>query len=191
MQRPDDKKRASIIAAAVRLFSSRPFHEVLLDDVAAAAKVGKGTVYIYFSNKEDLYDTIVLEAFDRIIHRLKDLSDQDGSAWDVLSQMVHELITWAHANPSFYKMIMQGASDRVRPRLTRKRKQLGQTFEKVLRHGVETGQMEDDMPDLTAQYIPACVRAAVKYGPARTSVDQVAEHLLEFLSARLLHGVTR
>lgn len=190
MQRPDDKKRAAIISAAVRQFGNHPFHEVLLDDIAAAAKVGKGTVYIYFSSKEDLYDTIVLEAFDQIISQLRVLARREGSAWDVLSQMVEELLVWARANPNFYKMIMQGASDRVRPRLVRKRKQLGQAFESVLRRGVEAGEFEDEFPELTAQYIPACVRASVRYGPAHAGASDSARHLLRFLEAHLLRGVT-
>jgi AcrR family transcriptional regulator len=191
MQRPDDKKRAAIIAAAVRQFSNRPFHEVHLDDIAAAARVGKGTVYIYFSSKEDLYDSIVLEAFDAIITQLRTRSSEAGSAWEVLSQMVVELLDWARANPSFYKMIMQGASDRVRPRLVRKRKQLGQVFEAVLKRGIDAGEFDDAFPELTAQYIPACVRASVRYGPARAGAQETADHLIGFLQARLLNGVAR
>jgi AcrR family transcriptional regulator len=40
MQRLDDEKRAAITAAAVKHFATRPFHNVRLDVVAAAAKVG-------------------------------------------------------------------------------------------------------------------------------------------------------
>ena len=55
MQRPDEQKRQLIIDTAARFFATQPFHKVRLDDVAAAAQVGKGTLYIYFKSKEDLY----------------------------------------------------------------------------------------------------------------------------------------
>jgi len=53
MQRPDEKKRQLIANTAAKLFATRPFHKVKLDDVASAAGVGKGTLYIYFKSKEE------------------------------------------------------------------------------------------------------------------------------------------
>lgn len=44
MQRPDDAKRRQILDTAARLFAAKPFQEVKLDDIAAAAKLGKGTI---------------------------------------------------------------------------------------------------------------------------------------------------
>jgi len=192
MQRPDDAKRASIMTAAVRLFSRKPFHEVLLDDVAAAAKVGKGTVYIYFKSKEDLYDTLVLEAFSKIVDRLRELADDSvGSAWQELERMVNEMVTWASANPNFFRMMMQGTSDRVRPCLTKKRKELGKTFEIVLRRGVKSGEMRDTNPALTAQYIPACIRSAIKYGSDKQTPAGITKHLMGFLGAMRTEGTSR
>ena len=61
MQRPNDKKRRKITDTAARLFATRPFHKVRLDDVAAAAHVGKGTLYVYFKSKDDLYRSLVFD----------------------------------------------------------------------------------------------------------------------------------
>lgn len=188
MQKRDDKKRAAIIEAAVRQFSSRPFHEVLLDDIAAAAKIGKGTVYIYFSSKEDLYDTIVLETFDQVLAELKQLALSQGKAWKVLSEMLRHFMKWAYENPHFYKMIMQSVSERVKPSLVRKRKDLGDVFGIVIRRGIDEGDFQDSQPQLTAQYIPACVRASVLYGPSKIDFNDAVEHLLSFLESRLCRG---
>jgi len=38
-----------------KLFTSRRFHKITVDDVAQAAQVGKGTIYRYFQNKDDLF----------------------------------------------------------------------------------------------------------------------------------------
>jgi AcrR family transcriptional regulator len=184
MQRLDDAKRSAIMTAAVRLFSRKPFHEVLLDDVAAAAKVGKGTLYLYFKNKEDLYDSLVLEGFSQIVDRLATLAEEEwDSSVDHLRRMVAELVGWARANPRFFVMMMQGASDRVRPRLSRKRKELGQQYGVVLRRGVERGEIDDPRPALTAQFLPACVRAAVKFGPEDVSEDDIVDQVMRCVVA--------
>lgn len=56
----EDKGRL-ILAAAVEVFSRKPFHQVKVEDVAAHAGVGKGTVYEYYSSKEELFAAIFEE----------------------------------------------------------------------------------------------------------------------------------
>lgn len=53
MARKRDTK-ALLLAAAEKLFKNKRYHELTLDDVAREAAVGKGTIYLYFKNKEDL-----------------------------------------------------------------------------------------------------------------------------------------
>ncbi|HBO81001.1 MAG TPA: TetR family transcriptional regulator, partial [Cupriavidus sp.] len=45
------------VAAALDLFVERGYAATRLEDVAAAAGVSKGTVYLYFANKEELFKT--------------------------------------------------------------------------------------------------------------------------------------
>ena len=46
--------RAQIVAAAIQLFSQKGIEAVTVDEIAAAADVGKGTIYNYFQTKEDI-----------------------------------------------------------------------------------------------------------------------------------------
>jgi AcrR family transcriptional regulator len=59
MQRPDEKKRQLIAEAAARLFATRPFHKVKLDDVAAEAGVGKGTVFRRYGSRAGLMTALL------------------------------------------------------------------------------------------------------------------------------------
>ena len=45
--------RAQIVAAAIRLFSEHGIEATTVDQIAAAADVGKGTIYNYFQTKSD------------------------------------------------------------------------------------------------------------------------------------------
>lgn len=56
--------RARILDSAVKLFSERGIEAVTVDEIAAAADVGKGTVYNYFGAKEDIV-VAFLVALDR------------------------------------------------------------------------------------------------------------------------------
>jgi AcrR family transcriptional regulator len=69
-RKPDHSKRLTILRAATDVFSAREFHTVPVDDVAAAAGVGKGTLYLYFPTKEQLFYATILEALDVLIAEL-------------------------------------------------------------------------------------------------------------------------
>ena len=50
-----------IVQAALALFAERGFAATKLEDVAARAGIGKGTIYLYFPTKEDLFRAVVRE----------------------------------------------------------------------------------------------------------------------------------
>jgi AcrR family transcriptional regulator len=52
--KPTEQRRAEILEAALTLFSSKGFHETTMEEVANAAGVAKGTIYLYFQSKEHL-----------------------------------------------------------------------------------------------------------------------------------------
>jgi AcrR family transcriptional regulator len=59
-------KQLAILEAASRVFAQRPFHEVLIDHIAADAGIGKGTIYRYFETKDDLYFNAILHVLDTL-----------------------------------------------------------------------------------------------------------------------------
>ena len=56
----------TILRAAEKLFLTRGFDQVTLDEVSRKARVGKGTIYLHFANKEDLYAQVILSGLDEI-----------------------------------------------------------------------------------------------------------------------------
>ena len=52
-------RRREILAAAVKVFGKKGFAATCVGDVADAAKIAKGTVYLYFDSKEEIYATAV------------------------------------------------------------------------------------------------------------------------------------
>jgi len=64
-RKPD--KRAQIIEAAVKVFASRGFHKSRVADVARAADVADGTIYLYFKSKDDILISIFEEKMSDMI----------------------------------------------------------------------------------------------------------------------------
>jgi AcrR family transcriptional regulator len=57
-------KKRQILQASLEIFAQKGFSPTVLDDVAARANIAKGTLYLYFKDKEDLYINTVLRFFD-------------------------------------------------------------------------------------------------------------------------------
>ena len=54
-----NERRDAILSAALEEFSARGFADTRLDDVAQRAGVAKGTIYLYFRDKESLFQDLV------------------------------------------------------------------------------------------------------------------------------------
>jgi AcrR family transcriptional regulator len=67
--RPDE-----ILAAALASFAERGFAATRLDDVAARAGISKGTLYLYFKSKEELFEAVVRATLVPNLERLEALS---------------------------------------------------------------------------------------------------------------------
>jgi AcrR family transcriptional regulator len=72
-----DERRRSILEAALGVFATHGFAAARLDDVAAAADVAKGTLYLYFPNKEALFEELIHSAAVPILGRLEAAAKED------------------------------------------------------------------------------------------------------------------
>ncbi|MHC4481809.1 MAG: TetR/AcrR family transcriptional regulator [Planctomycetota bacterium] len=71
------KKARQILSAAEKLFAEGRYHEVTLDDVCAEAGTGKGTIYRYFQDKEDLYWQVILSGLDELVASVQQVGEQE------------------------------------------------------------------------------------------------------------------
>lgn len=61
-ERRKDARPQELLAAALDLFVERGFASTRLEDVAKRAGVSKGTLYLYFTNKEELFKAVVRDS---------------------------------------------------------------------------------------------------------------------------------
>ncbi len=90
-QRRKDARPEELVAAALEVFVERGYEGTTLADVARRAGVTKGTIYLYFENKEALFKAVVRETIVPVIAQGEALARSfTGSARDLLEQLVRE-----------------------------------------------------------------------------------------------------
>lgn len=79
-------KRARILKAAVKVFAKKGFHETKVAEIARAAGVADGTIYLYFKNKDDVLISVFEENIDQLSARLR---EDLGSLPDTATKIRH------------------------------------------------------------------------------------------------------
>ena len=88
-ERRKESRPAELIAAALDLFVERGFAATRLDEVAARAGVSKGTLYLYFDSKEDLFKAVIRETIVPLLSDFqRSIEGVDDPAPQVLTQFV-------------------------------------------------------------------------------------------------------
>lgn len=77
-QRRKEARPAEIMAAALDLFVERGFAATKLDDVAARAGVSKGTLYLYFTSKEELFKAVIQQGILPVLEQGEEMLAQHG-----------------------------------------------------------------------------------------------------------------
>jgi len=94
------ERREAILQAAARVFEDKGASAATMDDVAEAADVSKGTLYLYFPSKDDLFLALTHHPLDAVLERFEALveSDRDGlSLLRALLEAHHEVVN-SHAS---------------------------------------------------------------------------------------------
>ncbi len=102
-------KRKKILEVALKLFTSLGFHETKLDEVAKQADIAKGTLYLYFKSKEDLFIQCLFDGSERWMKRAQDIIDGPGSISERLLHLVElQIEAFTHNGPLIQQFIQSG-----------------------------------------------------------------------------------
>lgn len=90
-KRRKESRPNELLEAALSLFGEFGYAQTRLDDVAAKAGISKGTVYLYFASKQDLFEAVIRDRADPLLNALKARTiSESKSTQDVF----REFLTW-------------------------------------------------------------------------------------------------
>jgi TetR/AcrR family fatty acid metabolism transcriptional regulator len=144
----DPEKRRRILEAAIRTFGRRGFHEARIAEIASAAKVAEGTVYLYFRNKEDLLGVIFDESMDDVLAKARGIRDSGAPAAERLAGLVDLHLTFLASDRDLASVfqIELRRSARLVERFSRsKLVEYFRLLGDVLRDGIASGEFRKDL----------------------------------------------
>lgn len=102
---PDPEKLPRILEAAARLFAERPFHEARMEDIAARAGVAKGTLYLFFKDKEQLFRAMIAEALGRQLDETESRLAETADAPEKLGLLIRESVRFSDRYPHYLELL--------------------------------------------------------------------------------------
>ncbi len=102
-ERDKQARRDSIVDAAEKLFFSKGFAPTTIDEIAAAAELSKGTIYLYFKNKEEIYIAIIRRGLRLLINQFHESAAKAGTGAEKVRSLGQALLTFYERYPDHFK----------------------------------------------------------------------------------------
>lgn len=136
--------REAILDATDRLLARYGYKKMTIDDLAREVGIGKGSIYLHFTSKEE----IALTHIDRIIDRLKKrltIIARDNIACDErIRRMLVERVVFRFDSVQHYTQNLNDMLARLRPQLLERRKKYFEEEAEIFARVLDEGQCKND-----------------------------------------------
>ncbi|MCM8807027.1 MAG: TetR/AcrR family transcriptional regulator [Candidatus Omnitrophica bacterium] len=100
-------KRNLILKTAEKLISEKGYTRTTIEQIANKAKIGKGTFYLYFKNKEDLFISIIDKNLENLMREIRKEVEKISDFFDRLKKGIEIYLIYFEKNYTLFKILLQ------------------------------------------------------------------------------------
>lgn len=189
--------REAILDATDRLLARYGYKKMTIDDLAREVGIGKGSIYLHFTSKEE----IALTHIDRIIDRLKKrlyLIAKDNIACDErIRRMLVERVIFRFDSVQHYTQNLNDMLAKLRPQLLERRTKYFEEEAEIFAHVLNEGHFKNDFaatdPMETARTLLVATNSLLPYSLSTKELGKRAdlEKKTRAIAEVLLDGLKR
>jgi AcrR family transcriptional regulator len=182
-------RRAEILEAANRLFASRGFHNTTMAEIAEAAEFATGTLYKFFTNKEELYFTLIEEKIEAMAAYIRQEMGQAEQPVSMIEKYVQAKFSFLEKERDFFKLYITeqcgfewNIKDRLGERVHQSYLAHIEMLAGVLAEGIRAGEFKALDPKQMAHALAGLSNAFVFQwiiNPQTESLEEKAPAVLE------------
>lgn len=101
-----DSRKKQILKSARVLFFKKGFNRVTVDEIAKSSELGKGSIYLYFDSKEEIYAHILLNDIDNFNRQVSVLLEKESTASDLLTEFSYIYIDFFLSDSELFRILM-------------------------------------------------------------------------------------
>jgi TetR/AcrR family transcriptional regulator len=104
-EREKEHRKEEIIDAAQRIFFEKGLNAATMDEIAESAELSKGTLYIYYSSKEDLYLAVLMRGLKLLHSMFSEVITHETSVVAILDKMEKAYIRFFNTQRNYFRML--------------------------------------------------------------------------------------
>ena len=184
-----------ILAAARRLMQGRGVEAVTMEEIAGAAGVAKGTVYLYFQSKDELVQALISQVGENILAEIEAVVEAPGTASQKVQQVASILLDYLMREralfPAYARELLRGGRGAAKT-YWRKLQEMEEKFvdlvTRLFAQGIAAGQFIPANPRLLAFMLRGLVRS-VGYFQMSEGQEEAVKEALPVLLTLLSSGL--
>ena len=182
-------RKDEIIKAASNLFSQKSYHDVTMDQIAAEVGVAKGTIYLYFTSKENLYLGILEHTFETIESILEKEIAKEDPAPQKLKKIRRLIFQFYFQNMDVLRILTRDETRLIREHFEfteHWRHRRIKLYRKVLEKGIKEGSFRSANTELMALIIFGLVGSVMFFYPTDKTAGEIAEEVFSMISEGIM-----
>lgn len=104
-EREKEARRSLILDAAERVFQAKGIAQTTMDEIARDAELAKGTIYLYYKNKDELQLGVMLHAIEMMNESFEKAAEQENLAIKKIQAVGNAYWAFAEEHPFQFKMM--------------------------------------------------------------------------------------
>jgi TetR/AcrR family transcriptional regulator len=184
--------KKKIIDAAFEVLQRKEMHECVIDEIAKAAGVGKGTVYLYFKSKSELYSFLMMHMVDEMKAVIDSAKQSDSDPVSKIKKLVAGIDEYMSGRSQLFLMVREQA----KPSDNKEHEKMHKVFEEMLfsigdiiKEGISKGKLRDLPPVFVGALIFSSLTSAHHYRKrARPGAKKIDAELITDI---ILRGIEK
>jgi AcrR family transcriptional regulator len=143
-----ENRKNTILRAARRLFFDRGFKSVTVDNIAAKSEVSKGSIYLCFESKEEIYAQILISDNIALYERIKNFSAAEASASQLLMEFARIYVDYFLNDNELFRILMtfmlqtgqMNLTEKQNTELIRSTNENIKIISEIIQKGIDSGE---------------------------------------------------
>lgn len=203
--REKEARRQQILDAAREVFLAKGFQETTIEEIAEKTELSKGTIYLYFQSKEEIYISLMLEGSQILYGMLKVATEADLPADTLLRRLGRAYLQFYQDYTQYFRMLFlyyssaalhEKISETLGEKCEKQAKQSLDLVAGVVQKGIEDGIFKPCNPWEMAIVLWSCQNGMVLLGERGddqvlqlgTSLEKIHDLFVESMITSLKSG---
>jgi AcrR family transcriptional regulator len=152
-EREKERRREEILDAAQRVFAEKGLTIATVDDIVTAAEISKGTLYLHFQSKEDVYLALMTRGLRVLRSRFGEIISHETSVVKTLQKLDEAYVEFFQTQKHYFRMLNTSHQSNVHGQVSEGMKgeyaaESRENWEQIIdlfNRGVREGKIRDDI----------------------------------------------